>query len=69
MEPQPPITHRTDDDVQGHRRQIADAEQDETDDVQGHRRQIADAEQDETDDVGGHLSGALGSKMKSEGAS
>ena len=65
MDPQQPVSDETDD-VQGHRRDIADAERDETDDVQGHRRMIADAETDETDDVSGHLTGALGNKQKED---
>ncbi|MGY1701831.1 hypothetical protein [Geodermatophilus sp. SYSU D00766] len=96
MEPQQPITHRTDpDDVEGHAdrrpRWNADAERDETDDVGGHGskgrtgyvQESDDVEghsvigglrpthpkaRDEDDDVAGHLSGALGSKKKTEDA-
>ncbi len=59
------------DDVEGHvaRVKFVDAERDETDDTEGHRWRLgADAERDETDDVAGHLSGALGSKKRTDDA-
>ena len=53
MEPQQPVTHRTDpDDVEGHASRV----------------KFADAERDETDDVAGHLSGVLGSERRTEEA-
>jgi hypothetical protein len=63
------------DDVEGHRRHFgrADAERDETDDVEGHGaigglRPTHPKATDGEDDVTGHLSGALGSKKKTEDA-
>ncbi len=70
------------DDVEGHayKSARADAERDETDDVEGHayksgRGTLAGGLQpthpkadDEEDDVTGHLSGALGSKKKTDDA-
>ncbi len=63
------------DDVEGHGRRYykADAERDETDDVEGHGvvggyRPTHPKASDEEDDVAGHLSGALGSKKKTDDA-
>ncbi len=63
------------DDTEGHGRRFyrANAERDETDDTEGHAvvgglRPTHPRADDGEDDVAGHLSGALGSKKKTDGA-
>ena len=75
MEPQQPTTHRTDsDDTEGHTMEvgIGYTDGDESDDVKGYgvtggyRPTQTKAGSD--DDVAGYLSGALGSKKRTEDA-
>ena len=67
MNPQQPVFDPDDTEGHGSRHPLADADRDQTDDTQGHGARFpgVEAERDE-DDVAGHLSGALGSKKKTE---